>query len=94
MSGLGDKRFTQAAGFLKLSDSPEPLDATWIHPESYPLARQILADLGLAPADLKDRAKLEELRGKLNGLNVAEVAGRLNANHLGPLAKEIVKAME
>ena len=44
--GLGEKRYTQAAGFLKLPDGADPLDATWIHPESYPVARQILAELG------------------------------------------------
>ena len=48
--GLGEKRFTQAAGFLKITDGADPLDATWIHPESYPLARQILTDLGFTPA--------------------------------------------
>ncbi|WP_202920268.1 Tex-like N-terminal domain-containing protein [Urbifossiella limnaea] len=91
VAGLGDKRFTQAAGFLKLNDSPEPLDATWIHPESYPLARQILTELGLTPADLKDKAKLDELRGKLNDLNPAEVAARLNAGE--PTVRDIFDAL-
>ncbi|AMV27330.1 30S ribosomal protein S1 [Gemmata sp. SH-PL17] len=76
--GLGEKRFTQAAGFLKLPDGPDPLDSTWIHPESYPLARQVLSDFGLTPADLRDKAKVEELRAKLNGANLAEIAGKLN----------------
>lgn len=91
VAGLGDKRFTQAAGFLKLADSPEPLDATWIHPESYPLARQILGDLGFTPADLRDRAKLDEFRGKLAGLNPAEVAGRLDAGE--PTVRDILDAL-
>ncbi|MFO0798998.1 MAG: Tex family protein [Gemmataceae bacterium] len=91
VAGLGDKRFTQAAGFLKLNDSPEPLDATWIHPESYPLARQILTELGLTPADLKDKAKLDELRGRLNGLNPADVAARYNAGE--PTVRDIFDAL-
>src|SRR5262249_44001110 len=33
--GIGQASFTQAAGFLKIRDGVEPLDATWIHPESY-----------------------------------------------------------
>ena len=45
---LGDIRFTQAAGFLKIRDAADPLDTTAVHPESYPLARQILTDLGFA----------------------------------------------
>ena len=40
--GIGPAKFTQAAGFLKIRDGVEPLDATWIHPESYSLARKIL----------------------------------------------------
>ena len=66
---LGEKRFTQAAGFLKISPAEDPLDTTWIHPESYPTARQILTDLGFAPADLLDKARLEELRAQLVTVN-------------------------
>ncbi len=40
--GIGPAKFTQAAGFLKIRDGIEPLDATWIHPESYSLARKVL----------------------------------------------------
>ncbi len=76
--GLGEKRFTQAAGFLKLPDGPDPLDSTWIHPESYAIARQVLTDFGFTPTDLRDKAKVEELRAKLNSVNLSEVAGRLN----------------
>jgi uncharacterized protein len=77
VSGLGEKRFTQAAGFLKIPDGGEPLDATWIHPESYAIARQILSDLGFNPADLRDREKLNELRAKFNTLNLNELAMKL-----------------
>jgi protein Tex len=43
--GLGPATFTQAAGFLKIADGPEPLDNTFIHPESYDVARQALDKL-------------------------------------------------
>ena len=36
--GLGEATFVQAAGFLKIEDGENPLDATWIHPESYEVA--------------------------------------------------------
>ncbi|MBR5340304.1 MAG: RNA-binding transcriptional accessory protein [Erysipelotrichaceae bacterium] len=39
---LGEKAFEQCAGFLRIIDGDEPLDATNIHPESYELARQIM----------------------------------------------------
>ncbi|HSV56373.1 MAG TPA: helix-hairpin-helix domain-containing protein, partial [Magnetospirillaceae bacterium] len=40
--GLGEKSFEQCAGFLKIPDSPIELDNTWVHPENYRLAEEIL----------------------------------------------------
>ncbi|MCI0360794.1 MAG: helix-hairpin-helix domain-containing protein, partial [Planctomycetaceae bacterium] len=45
--GFGEQTFVQAAGFLKVIGGENPLDATWIHPESYDVARQVLEKLGL-----------------------------------------------
>lgn len=42
---LGDKTFEQAAGFLRVMNSDNPLDASAVHPESYPLVEKILADI-------------------------------------------------
>jgi uncharacterized protein len=39
--GMGPKSFEQCAGFLKIPESAEPLDNTWVHPENYPVAREI-----------------------------------------------------
>jgi uncharacterized protein len=39
--GMGPKSFEQCAGFLKIPESEEPLDNTWVHPENYPVAREI-----------------------------------------------------
>jgi uncharacterized protein len=39
--GMGPKSFEQCAGFLKIPESPEPLDNTWVHPENYTVAREI-----------------------------------------------------
>nr|WP_231703848.1 Tex family protein [Arthrobacter sp. zg-Y179] len=43
---LGAKAFEQCAGFLRVSGGKEPLDGTSVHPESYPIARKILAAAG------------------------------------------------
>ncbi|HEX8603825.1 MAG TPA: Tex family protein, partial [Pseudoduganella sp.] len=43
---LGDKTFEQAAGFLRVMNSENPLDASAVHPESYPVVQKILADIG------------------------------------------------
>jgi uncharacterized protein len=71
--GIGQATFTQAAGFLKIRDGNEPLDATWIHPESYPIARRLMAHLGRADespdhagpltADLRDRLAMLDAEG-------------------------------
>ena len=42
---LGEKTFEQAAGFLRVMNSDNPLDASAVHPESYPLVEKILADI-------------------------------------------------
>jgi uncharacterized protein len=39
--GMGPKSFEQCAGFLKIPESAEALDNTWVHPENYPAARSI-----------------------------------------------------
>jgi uncharacterized protein len=42
---LGDKTFEQAAGFLRIPNGDNPLDASAVHPEAYPVVERILADI-------------------------------------------------
>jgi transcriptional accessory protein Tex/SPT6 len=91
INGIGEQRFIQAAGFLKINDSDDPLDGTWIHPESYGVAEQILQDLGYAPDGLRDRERLAELREKLKAVSLEEVAKRLHAGV--PTVKDILDAL-
>ena len=49
---LGPKAFLNAAGFLRISGGTEPLDATSVHPESYPVASAVLERAGVTGADL------------------------------------------
>lgn len=62
--GLGPKAFEQSAGFLRIREGRNPLDASAIHPESYPIALAVLERAGLTPASpLPERkAALEHLR--------------------------------
>ncbi|MCA0922329.1 Tex family protein [Pseudooceanicola nanhaiensis] len=46
VSGLGPRAFEQCAGFLRITDGEEPLDASAVHPESYEVARRIVAACG------------------------------------------------
>ncbi len=50
--GFGDATFVQAAGFLRITNGDNPLDATWIHPESYEAAQRVIEELGSNVADL------------------------------------------
>lgn len=88
---IGPQRFTQSAGFLKVSGSADPLDRTWVHPETYAVARQLLTDLGSGPDALDDPARLEELRGKLAALNLEEAAVRLGVG--APTLADLAKAL-
>ena len=59
---LGDKVFEQAAGFLRIRESENPLDASAVHPECYPIVKQMAAKAGCSVADLINS---EELRKKI-----------------------------
>lgn len=59
---LGDKAFQQCAGFLRVSDGDEPLDASAVHPEAYPVVRRILTKAGKGiGALIGDSASLRRL---------------------------------
>ncbi len=54
--GVGPKAFEQCAGFLKIAESADPLDNTWVHPENYEVAREVLSYVQQkkdVPADVK-----------------------------------------
>jgi len=66
---LGDKTFEQAAGFLRVMGSDNPLDASAVHPESYPLVEKILADI---QKDVKALIGDERLLKSLNPAKYAD----------------------
>lgn len=65
--GLGPKAFEQAAGFLRIREGDEPLDASAIHPESYHVAEALLKRAGLKKdASLAEReAALDQLQSQV-----------------------------
>ncbi|HCU57454.1 MAG TPA: RNA-binding transcriptional accessory protein [Anaerolineaceae bacterium] len=79
--GMGPKTFEQAAGFLRIRDGENPLDATAIHPESYPVATQVLQKIDLAEtANSSERVRAVEAFKKQSKLN--KLAEELNAGLL------------
>ena len=60
---LGPKAYEQCAGFMRILDGDNPLDATSVHPESYEAAEKLLEKMGLTMEDVK-RAQKEAARNK------------------------------
>lgn len=79
ISRLGPTAYTQCAGFLRINGATCPLDNTPVHPESYPLAEQILAELGFSLDDLADKNKLDLLKAKIKLVDIDKLATKLNA---------------
>lgn len=63
VTGLGPKAFEQSAGFLRISDAKHPLDASAVHPETYPIVEQMAKDNNCTIADLIAQ---KELRSQIN----------------------------
>jgi uncharacterized protein len=60
---LGPKAFEQCAGFLRIRGGDDPLDASGVHPEAYPVVRRILAATGTTASQLVgDAATLDRLK--------------------------------
>ncbi|MCZ0963211.1 Tex family protein [Paracoccus benzoatiresistens] len=65
VAGLGPRAFEQCAGFLRIRDGKEPLDASAVHPEAYGVARKIVAACGRdIRAILGDGAALKGIRAE------------------------------
>ena len=54
---LGPKAYEQCAGFMRITDGDNPLDATSVHPESYEAAKKLLDKMGLTMEDVKEAQK-------------------------------------
>ncbi|MDE6662214.1 MAG: RNA-binding transcriptional accessory protein [Lachnospiraceae bacterium] len=64
---LGPKAFEQCAGFMRITDGDNPLDATSVHPESYEAAEKLMDKMGLTMADIKEiqkKAAAQKAAGK------------------------------
>ena len=60
---LGEKTFEQAAGFLRINGGKEPLDASAVHPEAYPVVAKMLAQQGITAAELiGNRERVKQIK--------------------------------
>ena len=86
---LGPKAFEQCAGFMRIQDGSNPLDATGVHPESYAAAEQLLKKQGFTPEDVREH--------HLAGLSMTVRDYRKTAEELGIgeiTLRDIVKELE
>ena len=86
---LGPKAYEQCAGFMRILDGKNPLDATGVHPESYDAAKKLLAKLGYTLEDVKKR-NLEGLTKKVT--DYKKLAAELETGEI--TLRDIVKELE
>lgn len=88
---LGAKAFEQCAGFLRISGGPEPLDASSVHPEAYPVARKIMAAAGVKTAGVGAGGGPSTGAGSLATINAQDfVEGAFGL----PTVKDIISELE
>jgi uncharacterized protein len=85
VSRLGERAFEQAAGFLRVTGGDNPLDASGVHPEAYPVVQKILADIKL---DLRDVIGKRDVVAKLRPERYADDRFGL------PTVQDILKELE
>ena len=89
---LGEKTFRQCAGFLRIAQGKNPLDATAVHPESYPAALALLEKLGIDRSSIPGgAAAIEERIGALYG-GIAPLAQELGVGV--PTLADIISEMK
>ncbi len=82
--GLGPKAFEQCAGFLKIAESSDPLDNTWVHPENYDAAREILPLIQKGEKISKDAIKTLAEKYKLSEQTVKDIVDELQKPNRDP----------
>lgn len=85
VSRLGPKAFEQCAGFLRINHGDNPLDASTVHPETYPVVERILAATQLA---------LKDLMGDSNALRGLKASEFTDEQFGVPTVTDIIKELE
>ncbi len=88
---LGEKAFTQCAGFLRIHDGKQVFDATGVHPESYAIAEDLLKRFGFSTEDVRS-GNLALLRFKAEQYGIAKLARELGCGE--PTLEDIISELE
>lgn len=93
VSKLGPKAFEQCAGFLRINDGENPLDATSVHPESYEAAEKLLQSLGFELEDIKSLQARQKVASNDVKKETKEQAPKRKRNDKGIRLKNTNTAM-
>ena len=88
---LGEKAFTQCAGFLRIHDGRQVFDSTGVHPESYAIAEDLLRRFDFTTEDVK-KNNLTLLRFKAEQYGIAKLARELGCGE--PTLQDIISELE
>ena len=88
---LGQKAYEQCAGFLRVSESNEPLDNTAVHPESYEEAKKLIEILGYSEDDLKNN-KLFDIEDRVKEKGIKNIEKEIEIGEL--TLKDIIKELQ
>ena len=87
---LGPKAYQQCAGFLRIPEGKNLLDNTSVHPESYDVAKALIAELGYSDADLKAR-NLGDIAERVSAIGESALAEKLSVGI--PTLHDIIKEL-
>ena len=73
---LGPQAFTQCAGFMRITDSKNPLDNTSVHPESYDVCKKLLERIGYSLNDIKDKS-ISDIDSKIEAIGIDKLSEEL-----------------
>ena len=82
--GLGPKAFEQCAGFLKIAESSDPLDNTWVHPENYDAAREILPKIQNGDKIIASERKALAEKYNLSEITINDIIDELQKPNRDP----------
>ena len=88
---IGDKAFTQCAGFLRIPGATDVFDSTGVHPESYAIAEELLHRFDFTPEDVRNN-NLQLLKFKATQYGIAKLAKELGCGE--PTLEDIINELE
>ena len=91
--GVGEGLFRKVGGFVKVENSPNPLDRTRIHPSNYPVAEKMCEQIGVPVEEIETEDGAEKVREKRNEIDLSELEKDFDVHYLvlKDIADELVE---